>query len=147
MTGLQILGTGRCLPQRCVTNDNLAAVVDTSDQWITTRTGIRQRYFCQDGEGVVHLAAGAARKALEAAGIEPDQLGLIVTAVAAPLCKRLMATVIVYMSFGLLMAVLWVLLESPDLAVTEAAVGVGVTTILFFLTLRRIHELKGTKDE
>ena len=58
-----------------------------------------------------------------------------------------MATVIVYMSFGLLMAVLWVLLESPDLAVTEAAVGVGVTTILFFLTLRRIHELKGTKDE
>ena len=45
------------------------------------------------------------------------------------------------------MAVLWVLLESPDLAVTEAAVGVGVTTILFFLTLRRIHELKGTKDE
>ena len=45
-------------------------------------------------------------------------LGLIVTAVAAPLCKRLMATVIVYMSFGLLMAVLWVLLESPDLAVT-----------------------------
>lgn len=74
-------------------------------------------------------------------------LDLIVTAVAAPLCKRLMATVIVYMSFGLLMAVLWVLLESPDLAVTEAAVGVGVTTILFFLTLRRIHELKGTKDE
>ena len=74
-------------------------------------------------------------------------LGLIVTAVAAPLCKRLMATVIVYMSFGLLMAVLWVLLESPDLAVTEAAVGVGVTTILFFRTLRRIHELKGTKDE
>ena len=74
-------------------------------------------------------------------------LGLIVTAGAAPLCKRLMATVIVYMSFGLLMAVLWVLLESPDLAVTEAAVGVGVTTILFFLTLRRIHELKGTKDE
>ena len=58
-----------------------------------------------------------------------------------------MATVIVYMSFGLLMAVLWVLLESPDLAVTEAAVGVGVTTILFFLPLRRIHELKGTKDE
>lgn len=74
-------------------------------------------------------------------------LGLIVTAVAAPLCRRLIATVIVYMAFGLLMAVLWVLLESPDLGVTEAAVGVGVTSILFFLTLRRIHELKGTKDE
>ena len=74
-------------------------------------------------------------------------VGLLVTAIAAPLCKRLLATVIVYMSFGLLMAVLWALLESPDLAITEAAVGVGVTSILFFLTLRRIHELKGTKDE
>lgn len=73
--------------------------------------------------------------------------GLIVTAVAAPLCRRLLATVIVYMSFGLMMAVLWVLIQSPDLAVTEAAVGVGVTSILFFLTLRKIHALKGTKDE
>lgn len=74
-------------------------------------------------------------------------VGLLVTAVAAPLCKRLLTTVIVYMSFGLLMAVLWALLESPDLAITEAAVGVGVTSILFFLTLRRIHALQGTQDE
>ena len=80
MTGLEILGTGRCLPQRCVTNDDMARMVDTSDEWISTRTGIRQRYFCGEDEGVVSLSAGAARKALEKAGVSADQLGLILTA-------------------------------------------------------------------
>lgn len=73
--------------------------------------------------------------------------GLVITAVAAPLCRRMLATVIVYMAFSLLMAVLWCLLQSPDLAITEAAVGAGITSILFFLTLKKIHALKGTRDE
>ena len=63
------------------------------------------------------------------------------------LCKRLLAAVIVYMAFSLMMAVLWSLLQSPDLAITEAAVGAGVTSILFFLTLKKVHALKGTHDE
>ena len=63
------------------------------------------------------------------------------------LCKRLLASVIVYMALSLMMAVLWSLLQSPDLAITEAAVGAGVTSILFFLTLKKIHALKGTHDE
>ena len=70
-------------------------------------------------------------------------IGVIVCAIAAPLCKRLLATVIVYMSFSLMMAVLWSLLQSPDLAMTEAAVGAGVTTILFLLTLKKIRALRG----
>ena len=74
-------------------------------------------------------------------------IGLIVCAVAAPLCKRLLAAVIVYMAFSLMMAVLWSLLQSPDLAITEAAVGAGVTSILFFLTLKKVHALRGTHDE
>lgn len=73
-------------------------------------------------------------------------IGLLVCAATAPLCRRPLAMVIVYMAFSLLMAVLWALLQSPDLAITEAAVGAGVTTILFFLTLKKIHGLKGTKD-
>lgn len=73
-------------------------------------------------------------------------IGILVCAVTAPLCRRPLAMVIVYMSFSLLMAVLWGLLQSPDLAITEAAVGAGVTTILFVLTLKKIHGLKGTKD-
>ena len=72
-------------------------------------------------------------------------VGVIVCAIAAPLCKRLLASVIVYMALSLMMAVLWSL--SPDLAITEAAVGAGVTSILFFLTLKKIHALKGTRDE
>ena len=74
-------------------------------------------------------------------------LGLIVTAVSAVLCRRLMNTVIVYTAFSLIMAVLWSLLQSPDLAITEAAVGAGISGILFFLTLKKIHGLKGTRDE
>lgn len=65
-------------------------------------------------------------------------VGVIVCAIAAPLCKRLLASVIVYMALSLMMAVLWSLLQSPDLAITEAAVGAGVTSILFFLTLKKI---------
>ncbi|MEA4994352.1 hypothetical protein SDC9_207481 [bioreactor metagenome] len=74
-------------------------------------------------------------------------VGLIVCAAAAPLCKRLLASVIVYLSFSVMLAVLWSVLESPDLAMTEAAVGAGVSGILFFLTLKKINALKGTRDE
>ena len=74
-------------------------------------------------------------------------LGLVVTAVSAVLCRRLLNTVIVYMAFSLIMAVLWSLLQSPDLAITEAAVGAGISGILFFLTLQKIHGIKGTRDE
>lgn len=73
--------------------------------------------------------------------------GLVITAVAAPLCRRMLATVIVYMAFSLLMAVLWSLLQSPDLAITEAAVGAGVTSILFFITLKKLHAIQPQKEE
>ena len=74
-------------------------------------------------------------------------LGLIVTAVSAVLCRRLMNTVIVYTAVSLIMAVLWSLLQSPDLAITEATVGAGISGILFFLTLKKINRIKGTRDE
>jgi len=72
--------------------------------------------------------------------------GLLVCAAAAPLFRRLLVTVIVYTAFSLLLAILWALLQSPDLAITEAAVGAGVSGILYFLTLRNIHAMKGTHD-
>lgn len=73
--------------------------------------------------------------------------GLVICAAAAPLCKRLLATVIVYLAFSVILAVLWSMLQSPDLAITEAAVGTGISGILFFLTLKKIRALKGTRDE
>ena len=66
---------------------------------------------------------------------------LLVCAVAVCLSKKLLNSIIVYMSFSLIMSVIWILLESPDLAITEAAVGAGVTSILFIITLKKIHAI------
>ena len=63
------------------------------------------------------------------------------------MCKRLLASVIVYMAFSVILALLWSMLQSPDLAITEAAVGTGISGILFLLTLKKINELKGKNDE
>ena len=79
MKGLHILSTGRCLPQRAVTNDDMSKIVDTSDEWISTRTGIKQRYLCKE-ETQLDLAVGAARQALERSGIDPAGLGACVVA-------------------------------------------------------------------
>ena len=74
-------------------------------------------------------------------------LGLIVCAVAANFTRRLLPTVIIYAAFGTMLSVIWLLLKAPDLAITEAAVGVGIDTILFLLALRRMHRIDGTEDE
>jgi 3-oxoacyl-[acyl-carrier-protein] synthase-3 len=81
-----IAGTGSALPARSVSNDELAAwkQIDTTDEWIVERTGIRNRYIADDSETTGTLAAAAARKALEAAGVEAGQIGLIVLATATP---------------------------------------------------------------
>ncbi len=84
MSGLAILGTGRCLPKRCVSNEEMSRLVDTSDAWIASRTGIRQRYFCEKGETNAHLAAEAARKAMEKAGVLPEEIGLCIAATFTP---------------------------------------------------------------
>ena len=70
---------------------------------------------------------------------------LLVCAIATCLSKNLLATVIIFMAYSLLMSIMWILLQSPDLAITEAAVGAGVSTVLFFLALKRIH-LIDTED-
>ncbi|MBQ7577358.1 MAG: DUF4040 domain-containing protein [Synergistaceae bacterium] len=72
---------------------------------------------------------------------------LIVCAVAVSVSKSLLNSVIIFMSYSLVMAVIWVLLRSPDLAITEAAVGAGVTSVLFFLALRKIGQLEHKHDE
>jgi len=79
-----ILGTGFCVPDRVVTNDDLAATMDTSDQWIRERTGIEQRHWVREGQTSVDLALPAAHRALEAAGLEPRDLDAIVFATSSP---------------------------------------------------------------
>ena len=84
MNGSRVLGTGSALPRRIVTNAELAERVDTSDEWIVARTGIRQRHIAGDDETTSTLAIAAARAALEDAGIEASSIGLIVLATATP---------------------------------------------------------------
>ncbi len=70
---------------------------------------------------------------------------LVVCAISVSFSRNLLNSIIIYMSFSLVMAMIWICLESPDLAITEAAVGAGVTTILFFVTLKKIHAI-GQED-
>jgi 3-oxoacyl-[acyl-carrier-protein] synthase-3 len=79
-----IVGTGSALPPRRVTNAELAERVDTTHEWILERTGIEARHIAGDGETTATLATEAARKALAAAGVAPEQIGLIVLATATP---------------------------------------------------------------
>ncbi len=79
MNNITILGTGMAVPQNIVTNKDLEAIVDTSDEWITSRTGIKQRFVSQD-ETTLSLAASASRMAIKNANIKAEQIDLVVVA-------------------------------------------------------------------
>lgn len=80
----RIISTGAGLPEKILTNAMLAEKVETSDEWITERTGIKQRYIAGEGETTATLAAAAAKKALEKAGVKPDSIDLIIVGTATP---------------------------------------------------------------
>ncbi len=80
----RIAGTGSYLPRKIMTNEDMAAIVDTSDEWIYSRTGIRQRHIADKDETSSMMATQAARRALEAAGIGPEKLELIIVATCTP---------------------------------------------------------------
>jgi 3-oxoacyl-[acyl-carrier-protein] synthase-3 len=84
MGASRIAGTGRYLPAQVLTNEALAQRVDTSDEWIRTRTGIRQRHIAADDETTSDLATHAAREAIAAAGMKPDDIDLLIVATATP---------------------------------------------------------------
>ena len=79
-----LTGTGSALPRRCVTNEELTRTVDTTDQWIVERTGIRQRHIAEPDETTVTLGTAAARAALDAAGLAPSDIDLLILATATP---------------------------------------------------------------
>ena len=80
----RVIGTGSYLPEKVVTNDDLARTVDTSDEWIRTRTGIRSRHVAAEGELASDLALPAAQRALDAAGVNPADIDLIIVATTTP---------------------------------------------------------------
>ena len=84
MTYSRILGTGSYLPARILTNADLEKLVDTNDQWIVERTGIRERHIAAEGELTSDLATQAARAALDEAGLAPDDIDLLLVATTTP---------------------------------------------------------------
>ena len=72
---------------------------------------------------------------------------LVICAVFVSFSKNLLNSILIFMSYSLVMSIIWILLESPDLAITEAAVGAGVTSVLFFVTLKKIHAIRREDDE
>ena len=81
---LGILGVGAYVPERVMTNDDWAELIDTSDEWITARTGIKNRRFAADDESTVDFAVAAAREALDAAGVAPGEIDEIIVATDTP---------------------------------------------------------------
>src|SRR5580704_11737564 len=84
MLGFEIIGTGHYVPGRPVTNGDLARVMDTSDDWVFQRSGIRQRHFAPEGVGCSDLAVEASKRAIEAARISPGELDYVIFATMTP---------------------------------------------------------------
>ncbi len=84
MRGARIIGTGRALPKRVVKNEELTLLMDTSDEWIVQRTGVRERRYVDPGTGSSHLGTEAARKAIANAGITANDIDLVVFATLSP---------------------------------------------------------------
>lgn len=72
---------------------------------------------------------------------------LVVCAVSVALSKNLLTSIVIFMAYSVIMSIIWMILESPDLAITEAAVGAGVDSVLFYITLKKIHAMKGEEDD
>ena len=83
MNGMRLRATGRALPVKALDNEAMRQFVDTSDEWITSRTGIRQRYFCGEGESTTTLAIAAAKQALERSGLAPEEIGCLLVATSS----------------------------------------------------------------
>lgn len=75
------------------------------------------------------------------------QVFIIVCALAVALSRNLLVSIVIFMSQSLAMSVIWIMLQSPDLAITEAAVGVGIDSLLYFVTLKKIHAIDVEKEQ
>src|SRR5689334_17625026 len=109
---ISITGLGCHVPERVLTNDELATIVDTSDEWISTRTGIRERRVADENEAMADLSVPAARKALEIADVGPADIDLVIVATVTP-----------DMAFPATAALLADELGMPDVAAYDLSAG------------------------
>merc|ERR1719277_2042599 len=84
VAGMRIVGTGSCAPESVVTNDNLAEIVETSDEWIQQRTGIRCRHVLKPDETLGSMSTTAAQRALDKANVSAEDVDLVILATSTP---------------------------------------------------------------
>eukprot|EP00403_Amphidinium_massartii_P035898 CAMPEP_0178435096 /NCGR_PEP_ID=MMETSP0689_2-20121128/33754_1 /TAXON_ID=160604 /ORGANISM="Amphidinium massartii, Strain CS-259" /LENGTH=422 /DNA_ID=CAMNT_0020057163 /DNA_START=85 /DNA_END=1353 /DNA_ORIENTATION=- len=84
VAGIKIAGTGKAVPEAVVSNDDLSEIVDTNDEWITQRTGIRRRCVVGAGESLASISVEAAKQALDSAGMDPEEVELVILATSTP---------------------------------------------------------------
>ena len=106
MTASIILGTGSYTPDKIITNDDMSKIVDTSDEWIKTRTGIRQRRFAADDEASSDMALKAANKAIINAGIDKNAIDCIIVATMTPICPSRLLPAFCNTRWGFLISLL-----------------------------------------
>ena len=84
MTYSRIVGTGRYLPERVMTNADLEKIVDTTDEWIRTRTGVERRHVVEPEQTTSDMCVEAAKKAMDAAGVTPQDIDMVITGTTTP---------------------------------------------------------------
>lgn len=125
----RIIGTGGYAPERVLTNDDLAKIVDTSDAWITERTGIKERRIARADETTSDMATEAARRALDMAGVRPEQIDILVLGTVTPDMQMPCTAVHVQRKLGLVNAACW------DLSAACAGFIFGLSTAEKFVAL------------
>lgn len=125
----RIIGTGGYAPARVLTNLDLEKMVDTSDDWIMERTGIRERHIAREDETTSDMATEACRRALEMAGVRPEEIGILVLATVTPDMQMPSTAVHVQRKLGLVNAACW------DLSAACAGFIYGLSTAEKFVAL------------
>jgi len=147
----RILGVGGYRPSRVVTNEQICQVIDSSDEWITTRTGIKERRWATAEETVSMMAIGAAGKALAAAGIEPERLGLVVISTVTHLAQTPSLAAMVANELGAVDAAAFDISAAcagfcHGLALAQDAIRGGSAEYVLVIGVERLSDLTDMND-
>ena len=147
----RILGVGGYRPSRVVTNEQICQVIDSTDEWITTRTGIKERRWATAEETVGMMAIGAAGKALAAAGIEPERLGLVIISTVTHLAQTPSLAALVANELGAVGAAAFDISAAcagfcHGLALAQDAVRGGSAEYVLVIGVERLSDLTDMND-
>ena len=147
----RILGVGGYRPSRVVTNEQICQVIDSTDEWITTRTGIKERRWATDEETVAMMASGAAGKALAASGIEAERIGLVIVSTVTHLAQTPSLAAMVANELGALSAAAFDISAAcagfcHGLALAQDAVRGGSAEYVLVIGVERLSDLTDMND-